>query len=65
MVENVTIHWSVKKRFDEPLVLIYDKEKPYRPVLLEHHENFAATYEAEAKARAGAQITVSRDATSL
>jgi hypothetical protein len=54
MVDNATIHWSVKKRFEESLVLNYDEEKPYRPILLERHTDFASTYDAEAKARAGA-----------
>ena len=54
MVQNATIHWSVKKRFDEPSVLIYDEEKPYRPVLLRHHKDYAAAYGAEDKDRGGA-----------
>jgi uncharacterized protein (DUF2235 family) len=48
MADNATIHWSVRKRFDEPFVLIYDEEKPCRPVLLQHHQDYVATYEAEA-----------------
>lgn len=54
LVENATVHWSVRKRFDEPFVLIYDEERSYRPLLLEHHKDYAATYVAEAKSR-GAQ----------
>jgi uncharacterized protein (DUF2235 family) len=53
MVDNATIHWSVKQRFDGPPVLVYDIEKPYRPALLRSHEQFSAVYEAEAKAKDG------------
>lgn len=50
MVENATIHPSVKDRFDGPEVLIFDKIQRYRPELLKKHASFSQTYLAEAPA---------------
>jgi hypothetical protein len=44
IVDNATVHWSVYERTKLPHVLIYDEEKPYRPVLLSQHKDFAALY---------------------
>jgi uncharacterized protein (DUF2235 family) len=43
--ENAPIHPSVKERFKEELLLIYDEEKPYRPRLLRQHIDFRKFYE--------------------
>ena len=45
MVQNATVHWSVRQRFDEPQVLVYDCEMPYRPELLRQHVDYAARYD--------------------
>jgi hypothetical protein len=49
MVDNATIHCSVYERSKLPRALIYDQEKPYRPVLLADHKDFAAIYAEEAQ----------------
>jgi uncharacterized protein (DUF2235 family) len=43
--ENATIHPSVLDRFREEMLLIYDEEKRYRPVLLKKHIDFRDFYE--------------------
>jgi hypothetical protein len=55
MVQNATLHPSVKLRLKEKSVLIYDEERPYRPALLGAHVEFKEMYEQEAKARADAE----------
>lgn len=45
VVKNATVHPSVLDRFNEPEVLIYDEERPYRPSLLADHQNFKAFYD--------------------
>ena len=48
VVPKATYHPSVKRRFDEARVLVYDKEQPYRPDLLADHVDFKDVYAAEA-----------------
>lgn len=44
MVENATVHPSVKERFDGQEVLIFDETKKYRPALLKNHLTYKQTY---------------------
>jgi hypothetical protein len=50
------LHPSVKQRFEEKSVLIYDEEKAYRPELLAQHDAFKDVYAQEAEAAARAKI---------
>jgi hypothetical protein len=50
MVQNATLHPSVKQRFEEKQVLIYNEEKPYRPGLLASHIAFKDVYVKDAQA---------------
>ena len=45
MEENDSVHPSVAARFKEEMLLIYDEEKEYRPVLLRKHVDFCKFYE--------------------
>jgi uncharacterized protein (DUF2235 family) len=66
MVKDATLHPTVKLRFAEKNVLIYDEEKSYRPALLANHVEFLKTYAQEAEAREEAykvQSAQSPDAT--
>lgn len=47
MVDCATIHPSVRARFDELYVPVYDEEKPYRPELLRNHVDYKDTYITE------------------
>ena len=47
VVPKATYHPSVMWRFKEPQVLIYDRERPYRPDLLAEHLDFKEVYIAE------------------
>jgi hypothetical protein len=58
MVQDATLHPSVKQRFEERQVLIYDAERPYRPDLLATHMAFKEVYLKEAQARESQDITV-------
>lgn len=56
MVDNATIHWSVQKRMEQDVVLIYDEEKPYRPELLRTHQKLASFFVSRSGENRDAEI---------
>ena len=47
LVDNATLHWSVKKRLEQPSVQIYDEEMKYRPEMLREHKLVGGLFEVD------------------